>query len=245
MKTLPTQPLSVIQLIILAIKSYGRIFPSIIWLVALSSVWHLIIPHLFLKNPAFAGVGMVGIILLTWFLYIVILAKSNIALNGGKMTNTAAFRLAKHRYLSVLGSNIIFFAVGIFTTLIIFSLNLLFDLVDLHPIYLILSISLKAVIFVYLYFAIPEIALEKISIVSGFIKSMRLVKNNWWRTFIVLAFTAAVILGFEALGILFTGKDRMFLFTSYHFILQCIFYPLIIATTLILLNDLKLRAAQG
>jgi hypothetical protein len=57
----------------------------------------------------------------------------------------------------------------------------------------------------------------------------------------VLIVPALLILGFEALGILFTGKSRMSLFTGYHFVMQIIFYPLIIAATIIVLNDLKLR----
>lgn len=244
MNKLPTKPLSLIPLIIKIIKSYHLVFSCTIWLVAVSSIGHLIIPFLLQQNTAFASVATVAFILFTWFLYTVILVKSNIKLSGGNITTLHAFSIAKHHYLRVLGSNIIFFAVGIVLMLIEFSLNLIFDLINLHPMYLVLSFAINIAIFVYLYFAIPEIALERISILHAFTKSVHLVRNNWWRTFIVLAFVGAVILGFEALGILFTGKNRLFLFTGYHFLLQCIFYPLIITATLVLLNDLKLRATR-
>lgn len=241
MNKLPNHPLSIVQIIKAALTSYPKIFPQIIWLVALSSIGHLVIPPLLLQNAAFAGVATVGFILLTWFLYTTIIARAKVILLGGKMRITEAFRLAKRRYLWILGSNIIFFAVGAIVALVIFTLDLIFDLVNLHPAYLIFSIMISVIIFVYLYFTIPEIALEKATTLHAFEKSMHLVKHNFWRTFIVLALIGAAILGFEALGILFTGKDRMMLFTYYHFFLQLFFYPLIIATTILLLNDLKLR----
>lgn len=244
MRTLPTHPLSPLKLIMTVITSYSTVFPQIMLFVALSSIGHLIIPPLFMLNPAFAGVATIGFILLTWFLYTAILVKSKVALLGGRMTTAAALRSARQHYLAILGSNLIFFAIGIFMWLIVYALQLIFDLVDLHPVYLILSAAINIAIFVYLYFAIPEIALERITIVGAFEKSVRLVKNHWWRTFIVLAFFGAVILGFEALGILFTGKSRLLLFTAYHFAIQFIFYPVIITTTLVLLNDLKLRATH-
>jgi hypothetical protein len=203
-----------------------------------------VIPLLMRENPAYAGVATVGFVLLTWFFYTAILAKAKAILSNEKISTQQAFQLAKERYLWILGSNIIFFTVAIFLVLTIFTLNVIFDLTNLHPMYLILSVMISLVIFVYLYFAIPEIASEKISLFNAFERSIRLVRHHWWHTFIVLGFFAAVILGFEALGILFTGKNRMILFTAYHFLLQLLFYPLIIAATLVLLNDLKLRIRE-
>jgi hypothetical protein len=241
MNTLPNHPLSVFQLLLATLSSYLKIFPHIIGLVTLSSIGHLIIPPLFLQNPALAGVATVGFILLTWFLFTAIIARAKVVLLGGKMKLREAFRLAKHRYLWMLGSNIVFFAIAAFLILITFALNLMFDLVHLHPVYLALSVILNVVIFVYLYFSIPEIALEKATTLRAFKQSIHLVRHHWWRTFIVLAVIGMAMLGFEALGILFTGKDRMMLFTAYHFVLQLLFYPLIISATILLLHDLKLR----
>jgi hypothetical protein len=241
MNTLPKHPLSVFGVLKATLMAYFKIFPKIMLLVAISSIGHLIIPPLARQNLAFAAVAAIAFIFLTWFLYTAIISRAKVTLLGGEMRLTEAFRLAKRRYLSILGSNIIFFAIGALLMLIIFALNLIFDLINLHPVFLVLSILLSVIILVYLYFAIPEIALEKITTVHAFEKSVRIVRHHWWRTFIVLALIGAAILGFEALGILFTGKDRMVLFTSYHFALQLFFYPLIIAATIILLNDLKLR----
>ena len=132
-----------------------------------------------------------------------------------------------------------FFAIGAFLILIEFALTLLLDLVDHYPFYMVVSVGINLFIFVTLYFAIPLIALENSPVLAAFEYSFRLVRHNWWRTFIVLFIVAMFILGFEALGILFTGKSRLFLFTGYHFIAEIIFYPLIISATLILLNDLN------
>ncbi len=237
MKTLPTQPISLFQLIKTSIIAYFKILPQIIGLVVLSSLGHFVIPPLYLQDPAFAAIAFVGFVLLTWFLYTAIICRARICLLGGHIDFTHAFRLAKQRYLSVLGSNVIFFAIGALLILIQFALSLL-----LHPnLYFVLSAIINIVIFVFLYFAIPEIALEHSPILKSFKKSVRLVRHHWWRTFIILALVGAAILGCEALGILFTGKSRMFLFTGYHFLLQVVFYPLIIAVTILLLNDLELR----
>lgn len=241
MRKLPTTPLSLFQLIKTILIAYPIIFPNIIGLVALSSIGHFIIPPLATQNLAFAAVAFVGFVLLIWFLYTAIICRANIALLGGHLELRQAFRLAKQRYLSVLGSNIIFFAIGALVMLVEFSLNLMFDLVNLHPAYLVISAIIDVTILIYCYFAIPEIALEHVAIMRAFKQSVRLVRHRWWRSFIVLALIGGAILGCEALGILFTGKSRMFLFTGYHFLLQIIFYPLIISATIVLLNDLKLR----
>lgn len=239
---IPNKPLSLLNLLKAILLSYFKIFPHIIGLVVLSSIGHLVIPFFAMNNIAFAGVASVGFLLLTWFLYTAIISKAKVVLLGGDMTLSEAFRLAKRRYLWILASNMIFFGIGAILMLVIFALNLIFDLVNLHPVYLTLSMVISVIIFIYLYFAIPEIALEKITTIPAFEKSVRLVKHHWWRTFFVLGCVGAVILGFEALGVLFTGKDRMVLFTGYHFAVQLFFYPLIISATLLLLNDLKLRS---
>lgn len=244
MNMLPTRPLSLFKLLILTLSSYIKIFPHIIGLVALSSIGHLVIPLIFLQNPAIAGVITIGFILLTWFLFTAIIARAKVVLLGGKMKLGEAFRLARSRFLWMLGSNIVFLAIGAFLMLITFTLNLMFDLVHLHPFYLAISALIHVVLFVYLYFSIPEIALENATTLKAFKKSVQLVRHHWWRTFIALALVGMAILGGEALGILFTGKDRMLLFTGYHFALQLIFYPLIISVTILLLHDLKLRVEK-
>ena len=241
MRRLPTTPVSLVRLIKTMLIAYPVLLPRIIGLVALSSLGHLIIPPLFTYNHTFAAVAAVGFVLLTWFLYTAILCRANIALLGGSLALPAAFRLSRQRYLSVLGSNLIFLAIGTLIFLLEFALNLAFDLFKLHPISLLVSVVINISIFIYCYFAIPEIALEHIPIIGAFRRSLRLVRHHWWRTFIVLALIGGAMLGVEALGILFTGKNRMLLFTGYHFLIQLVFYPLIIAATVVLLNDLKLR----
>ena len=240
-RQLSTQPLSIIALLFNVLKSYCIIFPGALGLVIISSLVHLILPPLFLRNSTFAGIAAIAFVFLIWFLFSAILKKANTRLLGGYMSTKEALRIAKHRYLRVLGSNIVFLSMGLFILLIIFSLNLIFNLVHLHPVFLMLSVTISTIIFVYVYFSVPEIVLHKISILKGFENSVRLVRRHWWRTFIILAFLGFAILGCEALGILFTGQHRLFLFTGYQFLLQVIFYPLLISTTLVLLNDLKLR----
>lgn len=238
---LPKLPTSIVNLVITALKVYPRVFKRVLWLVVLSSVGHLIIPFLFELNLYFFLVACVGFILLTWFLYPVIMWLAEIEIEGGHMPFHAAYKVARQRYLTLLGSNIIFFGIGLFAALLIYALNLAFDLVGQHHIFLALSIGLSIYVFIMLYFAIPSIVMDKNVIIGSFYRSVYLVKDNWWRTFIPLALIALAILGFEALGILFTGKLRIFLFTGYHFIVQVIFYPLIVVMTLLLLNDLHLR----
>lgn len=240
-RILPHSPLSIIKLITVSIKSYFTIFPCIIGMVILSSVGHLAIAPIFLQNSAFGSIAAIGFVFFTWFLFTAIFAKTNAILSGDKMTTSGALQLAKRRYLWVLGSNIIFFGIGLIMLLLIYTMNLLFDLVNLHPIFLILSAILSIIIFTYLYFAVPEIALTNVAILKGFENSIRLVRYHWWRTFIVLALVGLAILGLEALGILFTGKSRLFFFSGYQCLAQIVLYPLIMSVTSVLLNDLKLR----
>ncbi len=237
-----TKPLSLVGLVLTIIKAYPTIFAQAWLLVALSAAVHLVVPWFFVINPIFGCVALIGFVLFTWYLYIVILTLSNVALLGGHMKPEAAFKVARKRYLAVLASNLMFFGIGAFIFLFEYALNLLFNLFTQHPVYLVVSAIINVYIFIIFYFAIPLIVLEHSRVIPAFIRSTHLVKGSWWRSLIVLGLVGGAILGVEALGILFTGQARMFLFTGYHFILQLIFYPLIISATLILLNDLKLRA---
>ncbi len=228
------------KLILTIIRNYFVIYPHIWILVALSSAAHLIVPWFFVLNPAYGLVAFIGFVLLTWFFYTAILNTSQVALQGGHMKLKAAFRLSRQRYLYILGSNLLFFAIGALLIVFEYGLNLLFDLVHQFPIFVGLIVIINVYIFVRLYFAIPLIVLDHgMRIWAAFVESFQMVRHHWWQTSIVLFLVAMVILGFEALGILVTGKDRMVLFTLYHFLLQMLFYPLIISATLVLYRDLK------
>ncbi|MDF3055105.1 MAG: hypothetical protein K0Q74_1012 [Gammaproteobacteria bacterium] len=241
-QSLPKEPLSIINIILLTLKAYPKVVPRIWMFVALSSVGHLVIPWLYQINPAFAAVALFGFVLLTWFLYPIIMWLVEAEFEGGAhMPHSVAYQMARERYLSILGSNLVFFAIGLFVALVIYGLDLVFHLIGHHPFFFAISIALSLYIFIMLYFAIPCIVIEKNVVIGAFFRSIALVKNNWWRTFVPLALIGLAILGFEALGILFTGKARMFLFTGYNFILQMLFYPLIVTVTLVMLNDLVLR----
>lgn len=235
------KPLSLIQLVKSVLLAYPLIFRATFLLVFLSSVGHLIVPGFFVLKTAFGAVALLAFVLYTWFFFTAILSMGHVALQGGHMKIKSAFHIAKQHYLWVLASNIIFFAIGLFLLLIEYALDLLFDIFQQHPAFAVLSVIIDVYIFVILYFAIPLIILEHARVLEAFAQSVRLVKKNWWRTFIVLALVGSVILGFEALGILFSGKARMVLFTLGHFLLEVICYPLIVSATLILLNDLTLR----
>lgn len=243
MKKLPTESVSIISLALTTFKAYLTIFPHIWLMVALSSAVHLVVPWFFVINPTYGFVALIGFVLLTWFFYTAILNTAQIALEGGHMKFNAAFRLSRRRYLDVLGSNVMFFAIGLLLLVVEYGLNLLLDLVYQHPLFVVLIVLINVYIFIRLYFAIPLIALENVPVLKAFAQSFKMEKHSLWRTFVILFVVALFILGFEALGILFTGKDRMFLFTVYHFVMQLVFYPLIISATLVLLHDLKLRRA--
>jgi hypothetical protein len=244
-QSLPQQPLSIINIILTTLKAYPKVFPRIWLFVALSSIGHLVIPFLYEINPTFAAVGLLGFVLLTWFLYPVIMWLVEAEFEGKHMSHVISYQNARQRYLFVLGSNLVFFATGLLIALVIFGLDLVFHLIGHHPFFFAISIALSVYIFIVLYFAIPSIVIEKKSVFPAFFRSIELVKNNWWRTFIPLAILGLAMLGFEALGILFTGKARILLFTGYNFMLQMIFYPLIITVTLVMLNDLALRQKRG
>lgn len=234
-------PLSLVQTVKSVLLAYPVIFRATFLLVILSAVGHLIVPEFFILNVSFGAVALLAFVLFTWFFFTAILSIGHVALQGGHMKFKAAFRIARQHYLWVLASNILFFAIGIFLLLIEYALDLLFDIFQQHPTFAVLSVIIDVYIFVILYFAIPLIILDHARVLEAFEQSVRLVKNNWWRTFIVLAIVGGVILGFEALGVLFSGKARVLLFTLGHFLLEVICYPLIVSATLILLNDLKLR----
>ncbi len=234
-------PLSLRQTIESVLLAYPVIFRVTFLLVIVSAVGHLIVPEFFILNTAFGAVATLAFILYTWFFFTAILSIGHVALQGGHMKFKAAFRIARQHYLWVLASNILFFAIGLFLLLIEYALDLLFDIFQQHPAFAVLSVIIDVYLFVILYFAIPLIILDHARVIEAFEQSVRLVKHNWWRTFIVLAFVGCVMLGFEALGILFSGKARILLFTVGHFLLEVICYPLIVSATLILLHDLKLR----
>lgn len=239
-----TTPLSIVKIIMAALQGYPRIFTQTLPLIALSSIVHLVIPGLFMLNPAFGAVGLIGFVLLTWFLYTAILAIAHVALEGGRMKYSAAYRISRKKYLMVLASNLIFFAIGALFFVVEYGLNLWFDLVNEYPLFVLMAVAINAFIFVNLYFAIPVIALENFPVFKAFEYSIKLVRHHWWRSFIVLLVMVLPILGCEALGILFTGKNRLILFTGYHFLLQLVFYPWIVSITLWLLQDLKLRRSS-
>jgi hypothetical protein len=245
MKKLPTESVSLVNLVLSTFKAYFTIFPHIWLMVALSSAVHLVVPWFFVLNPTYGFVALIGFVLLTWFFYTAILNTAHIALEGGHMKFKAAFRLSRRRYLYILASNVLFFAIGLLLVVVEFGLNLLLDLVHQHPLFVVIIVLINVYIFIRLYFAIPLIALENVPVITAFIQSFKMERHSLWRTFIVLFILGMLVLGFEALGILFTGKDRMVLFTVYHFIMQLIFYPLIISATLLLLNDLKLRRSAS
>lgn len=245
MNKLPTKSVSIVNLVLTTFKGYLTIFPHIGLMVALSSAVHLVVPWFFVINPTYGLVALIGFVLLTWFFYTAILNTGQVALEGGHMKFKAAFRLSRRRYLYVLASNVLFFAIGLLLLVVEFGLNLLLDLVYQHPLFVVILVLINVYIFLRLYFAIPLIALENVPVLKAFVQSFKIEKGSLWRTFIVLFIVGIFILGFEALGILFTGKDRMFLFTVYHFLMQLIFYPLIISATLVLLNDLKIRRAAA
>lgn len=236
------KPSSLIKLLKQTAQAYPIITPKIFVLVVLSALLQLVIPWLFVWKEPIGFVGLLAFVLLTWFFYTAVLMTARAALMHQPLSYQDAFALARQRFLRVLGSNIIFFAVGAFALLFEFALDLLFDLIHQSPFFVAISLAINVFVFVMLYFAIPLIVIEGgTSIIPAFERSVRLVTHNWWRTFIVLAVVGAIILGFEALGVLVTGQHRMLLFTVYHFVLQVIFYPLIVAATLVLLQDLQLR----
>lgn len=244
MEKYSTKPLSLFKLIGTSLRAYPAIFPSIFLLVLLTASLHLIIPWILLNNIVIGSVILLAYILITWFLFTAVLALADSVLRDGKaMTFKSAFAVARQRFLIVLASNIVFFAIGLFLILFEYALDLMFDLVHQYPLFVVVSVLINVIVFVLLYFAIPLIIIDRMRIFAAFERSVKIVRGNWWRTFIVLAFIGAIILGFEALGILFTGQQRMALFTFFHFFMEFIFYPLIVATTLVLLNDLKLRFA--
>ncbi|MFT3742307.1 MAG: hypothetical protein QM752_06545 [Gammaproteobacteria bacterium] len=242
---LPTQPVSWIRIIALTVRAYFKIFVPIFWLVLISALVHLIIPWIFRVNIYYGLVGLLGFMLLIWFLYTAVLHIAQIALkNQGRLPLRNAFVMARKRYLLVLGSNIIFFAIGLFLVLIEYTLNLAFDIFHEYPLSFFVSALIDIYLFIYLYFAIPSLILDNSPIIASFERSVHLVRYNWWRTLILLGGVGLVLLGAEALGILITGKERMILFTLWHFMIQVIFYPLIVALTLVLYHDLTLRLQQ-
>lgn len=244
MNLYPTTQTSIIKLLINTFKAYPLIFKQVWPLVLISSAAHLIIPLLFVLNPAFGGVAIIGFVLLTWFFYTAILYIANVAIEGGHMKFPAAYRIARQRFLAILASNLIFFAIGAFFFVVEYGLNLLFDLIHQHPLFILAAVAINVFIFIKLYFAIPLIALEHSPVFKSFERSVSLVKKHGWRAFISLGIVGLIILGLEAIAVLFTGTNRMYLFTICHFVIQMICYPLIISVTLMLLHDLKLRATK-
>lgn len=240
----PSQPMSLMQVIKHILAYYPRILKDVFWLIVLSASVHLIVPVVFLLNDTMGWVFLIGSVLVTWYMFGAILYRSDAMLKGKFVSFAEAFQVSRTRYLAILFGNVIFFGIIAVSLLVEFSLGSLLEFVHLNNVSLMISVIFDALIYALIYFVIPVIVLDGVGVFCAFQQSARLVWHSWWRAFIVMFGVLLVILGLFAFGILITGWNRIYLFTVYDFVFQIVAYPLIIASTLVMLNDLKLRFAQ-
>lgn len=235
------QPFSFWSLLTQIVLAYPKVLKEVFVLSAVASAYHLVLPWIYFKNQTVAAVCLLGAALLIWFLYTAVICRADVVIKGGHMSYSAALKLARNRFLSVMTSNLAFLGIGALAFLVEFTLDRIFDLFTNYPISLVVALFINVYVFVITYFAIPLIALDNRRALDAFAFSVQLVRYRFWRVLILLGLSVLPFLGFEALGIFLTGLYPMLLLTAGHFVLQLFLFPLIVTTTLFLMYDLKLR----
>ncbi len=243
MSKLAAAPSSIVKTMGACFRHYPIIFKNI-WLFALiSAVLHLGGPFLIRKSPnVFIAWCLLGLLaLLTWFLYTAILHRAQAALNEKPLSLTNALNMAIKQFMHVVLGNLIFLGIAA----VIILLNIFYVQVVGMSNLLTWSNLVPAIvdiaIFLYIYFALPLIILDRTGVLLAFEDSLHLVAGNWWRTFIILLPIVILMVLFALVNYGFNSYYTSHYFFIIDFIYQLLFYPLIISVTLTMLNELKLR----
>lgn len=253
------KPLGFWQLVGNCFSSYATVYKKAWQIVLLAAIISFI-------AGAVSGLNEKIVIIITIVLFLIaalfnatILCQSDKALANKPANISDSFKVATQRYLPFL---ICYFVLSFLLFLMI--LSIIMSLVTAGPglgelsvyfntqmsqlpawwaaVFVVLAI-IFLIITVFLYVAPAIVILQKgVGAFAAFKQSAELVKNHWWRIFSVLAIVHIVmILIFAIVGLIFPANQALMVALR-NFVFQIIMYPLPVATTLVILKELQLRA---
>lgn len=244
MLQLPKTPSSIGQKLKNSFRFYPIVFRQIWWIFLISALVHIINPWFFKFNMTVGWVVFVGFVLVVWFFFAAILWRADAVMHGKTQTYAESFRIARFRYLFVLGGNLVFFVIVAVVFLVEKAVISASELIHLNVLFTVISVIIDSYFFLLIYFAVPLIVIDRCSILTAFEKSIRLVWGHWWSTFFVMIIPMILIILIAFFGIILTGEHRFILLTVYDFFYMLLIYPFIVTSTLVALNDLKIRKQQ-
>lgn len=245
MTSLANTPSSIVRLLGQVFSRYGTVFKNIYPLLLLSAVLHLAYQGAGAGGRHWANVALsIVVALLNWYLYAAILYQAYTALTAPSAQMKDVLAYVNRRYIYVLGVNIILAIAAV----LLFSLGFWLYHHGEGTVAAWLRVIFNLVLlflFVLFYFTLPSVILEQRGVWGGLVRSVRLVWGNWWRSFLVLLPALLLIVVFLLIGILWMGGVPAAWRLVYSFFAQVISYPLAIAATLVVFNDLQLRANRS
>lgn len=218
------------------------------WALILLSSFLSVIPAVVAKFDVYVSMAISVLIFLALvFIYSVLLHMSHITLTGKPPVLKESLANAKKRYLPLLGGYIVFILIGLIFYVVgraIFTFGTLVNFDSLALILVFLLVVAAIFLLFSVYFALPLIILEHHPVIDSFTKSIRLVWRHFWFTFAILLVVHLVVLLIANIGFVFITSRDVLVLGIWNFIYMLLVYPLLIATTLMVLNDLRLRSKQ-
>lgn len=247
MTTYATAPLNFFQLLKKCFSSYPIVFKAIWQWVLLLAALNFISTVAIKFNPYVGWAMLILVLLVNAFIFAAVLSLAHNALSGNRATHKEAIAVAKNRYLPLLGGYILFLALAVVLGIIDFSVVALGNAMNLKFLFVILGaivVLFSLFIIFLLYFALPLIVLEKHTVFKSFENSAKLVWKHWWLVFGILLIMHIIVVGVGIFGSGILPTHDIVVLGVWNFIVQLIFAPLMIATILTILHDLKLRNPQ-
>jgi hypothetical protein len=218
---------------------YVHLFKPIVGIVLLAALVQVVVAIVTPQNPVVGGaISILGIIV-NLFFYAWILYRADSILMNRPETIKDALRVAKKRFLYLLGVFVIYILLTLLLVLFAFGMQLLGSLLHLKILFAIITICLALFVFVLLTFSMPAVVLDQMPVLKSFEFSAKLVWHHWWHTFgvILIYLIPVVLLSFAIVFFLYTRN--IFIITALEFIYHIITYPLMVALILVLYHDLK------
>jgi len=238
------EPLPFWRLVMKIFVAYSRIFKPILILVLLTGLVHLLdIPLQMLYWPV-AILGLVVAFLFSIFLYATILWLGHQVLSGHSYTIEKSFGYAYSRFFPLIGGVLILVLINMGLWVVHVGIGYLGHQLYAHSIFLILLVGLIFFFGVLLFFILPSIIIDGLNPITAVKRSVQLVYGRWWYCFGVLFLVIMLMTAVTSTGAIFHATRHHAYLVVFDFVLFVLGYPLFIAMTLMLLNEVKVRRKQ-
>jgi hypothetical protein len=219
---------------------YVHVFKHIFFIVVLAALVQAGVSAFMPENPTIGlAISILASVVAMFFYAWILYHADNIYMNRGE-TIKDSLKVAKHRFLPLLGVLGIYLLVALVLGLFAYGLQLVGKMLGAQYFFGVIALALVLFVFTLLAFTMPSVIIDETPILKSFERSARLVWGHWWHTFgIILVYIIPVIL--VSLAILVLPSMNIFTMTLYEFIYHIITYPLMIALVLVLYHDLKAR----